>query len=149
MISPSEQTFKSVAFPEMNSFPKSSASEPFSLGSTALGEAAAFGFEAFVERDSNPDNNASRTSFPAKDRKLYCVIQEFQSGSIRWKNLPNGCTYTGWKMAHPACQKYIFCFCNTHQAIIWDQWRHLELTEPHYSMKGGKIISLTIALWKS
>ena len=71
MISPSEQTFKSAAFPEMNSFAKSSASEPFSLGSTALGEAAAAGFEGFVERSSNPDNNVTCTSCTEKDRKRY------------------------------------------------------------------------------
>ena len=33
--------------------------------------------------------------------------------------------------SHTAYQKNIFAQSNTQQSIIWDQWRHLELMEPH------------------
>ena len=38
-------------------------------------------------------------------------------------------------MSHTAYQKNIFGQSNTQQAIIQDQWSHLELMEPHLLLR--------------
>ena len=42
-------------------------------------------------------------------------------------------------------QKKIFYLYNTQQAIIWDQWCHLELMEPRWAnrkvLKGSRVLS--------
>ena len=84
-------------------------------------------------KSSRTTSNTARqptSSITPTDVSSTFLPAKFQWGSIRRKQIARWMYLSQIKNASYCASKY-FLHCETRQAIIWDQWRHLVLRVPH------------------